>query len=247
MRKYLRKCASTQVLAQVLAQVRNYASAQVRKCASAQVLKYASAQVHAQGVSVHVLAQVCKCASTQVHRYASVSEHVHKCANAQVCKYLRKFTSMQKCASAQLLAQVHAQVLAQIRKYEICAIEQVRNCTCMQVRKCLSKYMHKCLRNAVVTIHKGVFPGSSRAVFGLFLAVPSRTGPGGTPTGCRPFFLPHAGTRGQILKGSTQGTRPYLRYPGGSLWGSDSVCRGPRRSPVGALTMPERVPAGILE
>ena len=56
------------------------------------------------------------------------------------------------------------------------------------------------------------------------------------------------GTRGQILKESTQGTRSGpQQYPGGSLRGPESACRGPGRSPTGALTMPELVPVGALE
>ena len=55
-------------------------------------------------------------------------------------------------------------------------------------------------------------------------------------------------TPGQILKESTNGTRPDpLRYPGGSMWGPDPAFRGPGRSPAGALRMPERIPVGTLE
>ena len=124
---------------------------------------------------------------------------------------------------------------------------------------------------------KGAFPGSSRAIFGRFLAVPhgtrkdpdrvpsifftprgpwvtfhtnlkvtratARNIPRFTPVNCPAGARPGPcwdppGTRRQFLKKSTQDTRPGpLRDQGGSLWGPDLACRGPRRCSAGAFTM----------
>ena len=91
---------------------------------------------------------------------------------------------------------------------------------------------------------KGAFQGSSRVVFGR---------PTWDPEEPRPSAVPFVTPRGPrvTFNSNLKVTRPRREIyigsrPAWSLWSPDSACRGPRRSPAGALTMLERVPVRSL-
>ena len=134
----------------------------------------------------------------------------------------------------------------------------------MKAKQILSLY------NVLVTIHKRGLPGQFPGCFWSFLW-PSRTGPGGTPSGSRVTFNSNLnrapaknkpriepvscpagtrrgpcrdppGTRGQILKESTQGTRPDPLY--GTREGTCGVLTRLVGYPGGVLPVPLRCPNG---